>query len=329
MPKYASIALEGGLIREYYNSSMDQDVIFVGDCEVYANFSTIGFWEDYGITSYIRGSPQQLVWHSYYILEDTLRHARQKPKVIVFNIMTMQYGEPQYEPYNRLTLDGMRMSPTKLRAIAASRMSDEDWLSYFFPLLRFKDHWQELGSEDFRFFFHDPQVSISGFMVRSDVEPLGYVRQVRPLPTYQFEEKPYYYLERILELTRANDIELVLIKAPNLFPHWHEQWDEQIVDFAELHDLLYINFLDMEDVIGLDWEEHSFNAGFHLNVFGAELMSRFFGEILVNNFDLPDRRADPDVAAEWNAMAAQYHKLIDVQLEEIAKNGRISSFLIN
>jgi len=127
VPKYASIAPEGGLIREYYSSTMDQDVIFIGDCEVYANFSTIALWEDYGITSFIRGSPQQLVWHSYYLLEDTLRHAEEKPQLVVFNIMAMQYGQPQYEPYNRLTLDGMRMSLTKVRAIHASLMEDEDW----------------------------------------------------------------------------------------------------------------------------------------------------------------------------------------------------------
>jgi len=328
LPKYASTALEGGLIREYYRSSMDQDVIFVGDCEVYANFSTIGFWENYGITSYIRGSPQQLIWHSYYILEDTLRHANQKPKVVVFNIMTMQYDKPQYEPYNRLTLDGMRMSPTKIRAIAASRTENEDWLSYFFPLLRYKEHWRDLSSEDLRFFFQDPQVSISGFMVRSDIEPVGFIPQPMRRPDYQFGEKAYYYLERIVELTKENDIELVLIKAPNLYPYWFEEWDEQIVAFADKHNLLYINFLNREDEIGLDWSIHSFNAGAHLNVFGAELMSRFFGEILQSRFDLPDRRTDPTTAANWESMANQYHRLVRVQLDEIASDGKISSFLI-
>jgi len=328
MPKYASMALEGGLIREYYNSSMDQDVIFVGDCEVYANFSTIGFWEDYGFTSFIRGSPQQLVWHSYYILEDTLIHARKKPKVVVFNIMAMQYGEPQYEPYNRLTLDGMRMSPTKIRAISASRLHDEDWLSYFFPLLRYKEHWRELGSEDFRFFFRDPQVSIGGFMIRSDIKPVDFIPQPMRLTDYGFEEKAYHYLERIVELTRENDIELVLIKAPNLYPHWYDEWDEQIVDFANKHDLLYINFLGLEDETGLNWSVHSFNAGAHLNVFGAELMSRYFGGILQDRFDLPDRRMNAEVAANWDVMAQQYHRLIRTQLEEIAKDGKISSFLI-
>jgi len=329
VPKYATFALEGGLIREYYNSTMDQDLILIGDCEVYANISTIALWEEFGITSFIRGSPQQLVWKSYYLLEDTLRHANQMPQVVVFNVMAMQYGEPLNEAYNRLTLDGMRMSPTKIRAINASRTEDEDWLSYIFPFFRFKDNWRYLSSEDFQFFFRDPQVSINGFMVRSDVVPVGFIPQPLRRTDFQFSEKAYYYLERMVHLTREHEIELVLIKAPNLFPYWHSEWDEQIIAFAEEHDLLYINFLNYEDEIGLDWSYHSFNAGLHLNVFGAELLARHFGEILQETFELPDRRSEPDVAAQWNAMAEQYHNLIRIQQEEIANTGRVRTFLIN
>jgi len=329
VPKYATTAPEGGLIREYYRSTMDHDVIFIGDCEVYANFSTIGLWEDHGITSFIRGSPQQLVWHSYYILEDTLRYARRKPRVVVFNIMAMQYGEPQYEPYNRLTLDGMRMSPVKLRAIEASRLDDEDRLSYFFPLLRFKENWRELGPEDFRFFFRDPQVSISGFMIRSDTVPVGFIPEPMRRADYRFSDMAYSYLERMVELTSEHGIELVLIKAPNLYPFWYDEWDEQIASFAEANGLLYINFLNHIDDIGLDWSLHSFNAGLHLNVFGAELMSHYFGRILTDNYDLPDRRSYPDTAAHWVIMSEQYHDLIRVQQEEIVKTGGISSFLIS
>jgi len=329
MPKYATVALEGGLIREYYDSPMDHDVIFIGDCEVYANFSTIGFWEDYGITSYIRGSPQQLMWHSYYLLEDTFRHANRKPQVVVFNIMSMQYGEPQYEPYNRLTIDGMRMSLTKLRAIEASRLDDEDRLSYFFPLLRFKDHWRELGAEDITYFFRDPQVSISGFMIRSDTVPVDFIPEPMRKADYRFEDKAYYYLQRMVELTREHDVELVLIKAPNLHPYWYQQWDEQIVTFADENNLLYINFLEYIERIGLDFSRHTFNAGLHLNVFGAQLMSRYFGEILKTEFDLPDRRPEADTAALWDKMSQQYHDLISLQIEEIAQTGEISSFLIS
>lgn len=328
VPKYASFAPEGNLIREYYNSTRDHDVIILGDCEVYANISPIALWENFGITSFIRGSPQQLVWHSYYLLEDTLRHAREMPRLVVFNVMTMQYAEPQYEPFNRLTLDGMRLSPTKIRAVRASMMEDEGLLSYIFPFFRFKDNWRYVSSEDFRYFFRNPQVSINGFMIRSDVQPVTFIPDPLRRASYQFGEKPLYYLQRIVELTREHDIELMLIKAPVLFPHWADGWDEQIVRFAQENDLLYINFLEYIDEIGLDFSLHTFNAGLHLNVFGAELMADHLGQIITDNFNLPDRRNSPETAAHWEQLAEQYYSLIEIQQQEIYETGRIQSFLI-
>ena len=115
MPKYVSDVVEGGLIAEYYEEEKDHDVVFIGDCEVYENFSPKVLWEDYGINSYIRGSAQQLIWQSYYLLEDTLRY--EKPDVVIFNVLAMQYDRPQREAYNRMTLEGMKWSLSKVRSI--------------------------------------------------------------------------------------------------------------------------------------------------------------------------------------------------------------------
>ena len=100
VPKYMSDIPEGALIAEYYNETVAHDVVFVGDCEVYENFSPITLWKEYGISSYIRGSAQQLIWQSYYLLEDVYRY--ETPQVVVFNVLSMKYGEPQSESYNRL-----------------------------------------------------------------------------------------------------------------------------------------------------------------------------------------------------------------------------------
>ena len=62
MPKYMSDIPEGALIAEYYKEETDHDVVFIGDCEVYENFSPDLLWREYGVTSYIRGSAQQLIW---------------------------------------------------------------------------------------------------------------------------------------------------------------------------------------------------------------------------------------------------------------------------
>jgi len=325
VPKYASSILEGNLIREYYNSAKAHDVIFIGDCEIYAGFSPITLWDEFGITSFLRGSPQQLIWQSYYLLQDTLRF--ETPQVVVFNVLAMQYNEPQSEPYNRLTLDGMRNSPARFRAITASRTPEEDWLSHIFPLFRYKDRWREISGEDFRYFFRRPRVSVNGFMVRTDVVPVGFLPDPLRRGDYSFGDNAWYYLERMVQLTQANDIQLVLVKAPTLFPYWPRQWNQQIVDFAAEHGLLYINFLEYMDDIGLDWQADTFNGGLHLNVFGAEKVARFFGPILQQEFDLPDHRSNPETAAVWGELSELYHRIIARQLAEIEKYDRIQNFL--
>ena len=75
VPKYVDDVVEGAFVAEYYKEeNKDFDVIFIGDCEVYENFSPVVLWNEYGINSYIRGSAEQYIWQSYYLIEDTLRY---------------------------------------------------------------------------------------------------------------------------------------------------------------------------------------------------------------------------------------------------------------
>ena len=106
-PKYLTQSKEGSLTEEYYASVAEttHDVLFIGDCEVFESFIPAILWEEYGITSYVRGGAQQLVWHSYYMLADALRY--ETPKAVVFNVYALKYGKPQKEEYNRMALDGM------------------------------------------------------------------------------------------------------------------------------------------------------------------------------------------------------------------------------
>lgn len=184
MPKYVSEAQDGRLIAEYYDSAMNHDVVFIGDCEVYENISPVKLWQDYGIASYVRGSPQQLIWHSYYLMEETLKY--EKPKAFVFNVLSMKYGEPQSEAYNRLALDGMKMSGSKIGSINASMTEEEDFISYVFPLLRFHSRWSELKGEDFEYAFKKvPQLSINGYLMRIDVEGTEKLYTGQPLKNYE------------------------------------------------------------------------------------------------------------------------------------------------
>ena len=322
VPKHADF----NMIREYYSSAKDHNIIFIGDCEVFGSFSPVILWEEFGLTSFVRGSAQQLVWQSYYVLEETLRFER--PDIIVFSVLAMQYSEPQNEAYNRLTLDSMRWSTSKVRAISASKTEDENWMSYIFPFFRFKDRWREINSDDFRYFFRRPQATSNGFILRADTRPhTGFIPNIPRRASYAFGEKPMYYLEKITALAAYHEIPLILIKAPTIFPNWPPQWNEQIQLFAMNNNLRYINFLDYITEIGLDFSAHTFDMGYTLNVFGAERLTRFFGNILrVEHPDLPDRRNEEETTARWTKKSELYRRVIARQLYEFNNYGEIKDF---
>ena len=50
---------------------------------------------------------------------------------------------PRREAYNRLNLDGMKLSKEKIKAVKASMMDDENLIEYIFPLLRYHSRWSE------------------------------------------------------------------------------------------------------------------------------------------------------------------------------------------
>ena len=313
-PKYMSGILEGAMIQEYYDSNLDHNVVFIGDCELYENISPVYLWENYGINSYIRGSAQQLIWQSYYLAEETIR--LEHPDMIVFNVLSMKYNEPQNEAYNRMTLDGMRWSKCKIDSINASMTEEETFLEYVFPLLRFHSRWNDLKSEDFKYLFHRDKVSFNGYYMRIDVKPAEDVPEGKPLADYQFGNNAYYYLEKLTELCQENDVKLVLVKAPTLYPYWYSQWDQQITDFAAEHNLTYINFLDVQDEIGLDWSQDTYDGGLHLNLSGAEKLSKYFGQILSEDFGIEDRRGNEELDSYWSVVEDRYYTEIDNQKQK-------------
>ena len=312
IPKYLTQSKEGSFTEEYYASVAEttHDVLFIGDCEVFESFIPAILWEEYGISSYVRGGAQQLVWHSYYMLEDALRY--ETPKAVVFNVYALKYGEPQKEAYNRLALDGMEWSSVKAEAIKASMTEEEHFIDYVFPFLRYHSRWDELTAEDFRYAFADkPLVSDSGYLMQTGVVPADTQAEFTPEPLFDpnLPATAMAYLDKMRELCDRRGIELILIKAPTNFwrYHWYDEWDEQVAAYADQYGLAYYNLITKSDEMGLDMSTDTYDAGAHLNVYGAEKLTRYFGAILRNTHDLPDRRLYSYESAVWKGRVDAYY----------------------
>jgi hypothetical protein len=253
MPKYANDLIEGGLTEEYYEETTQHDVLMVGDCEVYESFSPVDLWREYGITSYIRGSAQQLVWQSYYLLEDALRY--ETPEVVVFNVQALMHGEPQKEEYNRMTLDGMKWSWSKINAIRSSMLSDENMLDYLFPILRYHSRITQLTKGDFTYYNRHKKISNNGYYMRVDVAPYvdGIWYEDEP-EDYTFGEKPMKYLDKMRELCDKKGISLLLVKAPSVSPVWYGNYEKQVILYAKKYNLQYINYLELIEEVNIDYD---------------------------------------------------------------------------
>jgi len=306
-PKYMEDLVEGSMLSQYYDEYDEaggHDVIFIGDCEVYANFSPMEMYRQAGITAYVRGSSQQLMWQSYYVLAETFRY--ETPKVVVLNVNAMRHGEPVSEAFNRLTIDKMKWSKEKVGIIRASMMEEEDFWSYVFPILRYHSRFDELTSEDFRYLFTRKDNTWNGHLVNQEVNPVETLPAKRPLRDYQFADVCYEYLDKMRLLCEENGTELILIKAPSVYPYWYDEYDAQMEDYAAQHGLTFYNFLDYVDEIGIDYTTDTYDAGLHLNLAGATKLSRFFADMLAENHGLEDHRNDPVVAAVYDEKLRLY-----------------------
>ncbi len=305
-PKYVSASREGNLIGEYYrevDASRTHDVIFIGDCEAYSSFIPPVIYGEYGITSFVRGSPSQTMAQSYYLLCETLKY--ETPRAVVFSVYAMCKSGRSKEAYNRLTLDGMRFSWDKLCALRESVNEGESVLSYYLPLLRFHSRIYELEGEDLEYLLSRPRMSHNGYfmqkgIVASNSENYDAVGEAEPLPKENFE-----YLDKMREECKKYGVELILVKTPTdswRYP-WYDAWDEELFEFARENGIEYYNLIDNAEEIGIDLSRDSYDGGLHLNVYGAEKVSRYFAALLSERYGIVGEKNDI-----WDEKIRDYYK---------------------
>jgi hypothetical protein len=142
--------------------------------------------------------------------------------------------------------------------------------------------------------------------MNKNILPVGTLPTVRRLANYQFGDICYEYLDKMRLLCEEKDVELILVKAPSLQPHWYEQYNDQMVEYAARHGLKFYNFVDVAEEIGIDYQTDTYDAGLHLNLAGATKMSHYFARILAEEHGIPDRRNDPEISKLYDEKLRQY-----------------------
>ena len=227
----------------------------------------------------------------------------------MFNVYALKYGTPQSEAYNRMTFDTMKWSSAKWNGILDSMTDDESLIDYIFPILRYHSRITDLKREDLEYWFSTPEsMTDNGYLIKTGVIPMPESDPIETPPEQPLPERSMEYLEKMRTLCEENGSELVLIKAPTN-PRgywWYDEWDSQISAYAEENGLDYYKFIEEEN-IGIDWNSDTYDRGLHLNVYGAEKFTVYFGDILVQKYRLEDESKNESVSDAWDAKVENYY----------------------
>ncbi|MEA3327447.1 MAG: hypothetical protein U9R53_09110 [Chloroflexota bacterium] len=117
------------------------------------------------------------------------------------------------------------------------------------------------------------------------------------------------YYEKIIQLCREKDIEVLLVSMPRL--ERSDDYEYNAVSrFSDEYGLTLIdyNLPEFMDVVGFDPMTDMTDKN-HVNSFGAEKFSRNLGDYISTQFNLADKREDPKYS-QWNIDAEQLRQLI-------------------
>ena len=287
------------------------DAVFLGSSATYAFWTPAFAYGEYGITVYPLSTARQMLLSAKYLIDDARK--TQPDALYIVNLVSVETTNN----YVHRLLDGYPNTLNKYKMI--DYLSDKagyslsERMEYYFPIIRFHSRWSELDADDFKHAFDKHEdITHQGYLMQTGIDSVDPSDNRKPddLLDVSLPKRAIEYLDKMTALCREKGVELILVKAPtnSVRYYWYTEWDAQMVDYAEKNGLAYYSLVGKDEEMGLDWSTDTYDKGLHLNVYGAEKFTSYFGKILAENHGIEDRRSDSEISAVWEARIGSYYK---------------------
>ena len=266
------------------------DVLCFGSSHIFENVNTGVLWSEYGIADFNLCGSIQPVWNTYYYMKEALK--TQRPKVMVVDV----YGTIQTEDYidhSRIIKNnyGLKFSKDKIESILVSSPR-EHWIDYLMEHSNYHNRYSEISRSDFADHLGMTNYkNWKGFGLNTDLkifsEPKGFYTE----ETADLTDKVMKYFMKIIELSKENNIPLLLIKTPYCGITLDNQKKyNKVAEIARENRIPFINFNQYYKEIGIDFETDFADAN-HMNHSGNVKFTRYLAGYLKENYEIPDRKS--------------------------------------
>ena len=313
----------------YLEDKNSLDIVLLGASEVYTAFSSGLAYDEYGFTSYpyaIESNPLELYKSQLEEIERT-----QSPKLIVIEINTAaSKGAGKdlsvVDDVNlRRYTDNMPLTENKIKTVNQFAQSN-DMLSYYLPFIKYHG---ELGS--FYRCFYETRMYINGYSLlkgvstKSEKSPgdnaydLSGDTSAQPLMPESEEA-----LRDFLDYCREENLQNILfVRFPHRVTNEERYSRFQRGNSAELIIEEYgyecLNFENSHGEFNLDYSNDFYNDD-HMNIYGQQKFTRYFGNILREEYGIEETHMSNELKEKWDK-SADYTRRLYKYVEGLTDNG--------
>ena len=326
------------------------DIIFLGSSAIYNGVSPMHIYENTGICSYNLSLASQTIELEYYNLKQVFNH--QNPTIVFFNVNDLFSANAGATPW-RYMADNLPLSIYKIELanVFNKLYPKEQGASILFPFIKYHSRWDELTVDDFidkkskgiyysagqlvegRVQATTLQLEIKDWVV-DEMKKLNNVGTIAYYDNSQFveidlkqagpslstiSEKNINWLKEIKNLCDDHNVTLVLLKVPGRT--WPQNdmrsWNRDLYfETKKIATELNIDYLDLEYEADLiDFTTDTIDSGRHLNVRGADKVTAYIEDYIINNFEIQNNRN-----AQYDEMLKKYQKVHEIAILQSETN---------
>lgn len=270
------------------------DILAVGSSHVFNTINPSVLYEENGMSAFVLGSPNQPIWNSYYYIIEALK--TQSPKLVIVECYKI-FDQEDYDddPTTVKTVSNMKLSMNRTEAIWNSVGDRTKLIDYFLEFPWFHSRYAEIGKEDLLPYYGNAEkykyyLGYSGLDKEVKVEfPTG-IEDITERKV--ITEKNYIYLEKICQLSKEKDFDLLFLISPFCRTAKDKQgYYNALSDYAKEREIHLINGNYMYDELHLDPQKDFANKT-HLSIAGSEKFTRYLAGYICQHYQLEDHRGD-------------------------------------
>ena len=270
------------------------DMLILGDSEGYTTISPLQIWHDHGVPAFNCSMTGQNIVETAGELAIALKQHDVKLVLMETNLLFRYEGQ-----------------------MKTAQLILAEQIYRLLPVLRYHSTWkttfytakENKNEEDWPKGFH-----ITTGVAFQEAEE----RQEDTDQEVFLEPLNLRYLKKIEEMCRAEGAQLIFYSSPSP-RNYSKERIAFLTNLCEQEKIPYVCLMDHMEDMGLDLKVESYDGGDHLNISGAAKVTKFMGNYLAENYDLPDHRKDP-AYEEWNTESSAYRKKIRKMLRKVKKN---------